>query len=285
MSAASPARRLAVGVLERVDAAGAFANLALDQALRRASLDGRERAFATQLVYGTIRYLGQIDYVLAAVSSKPPAELDPGVRAALRLGLYQLLQLPHVPAATACDQSVELIKLRRPQAAGFVNGVLRGALRRLPTFPWPDPQRDLAEALAVRESHPRWLVERWLDTYGPEATRAICRSNNQPAPTALRVNTLKTTRAALAAELGAAESDLPGWSPAAIFLTGESRSDQLAALRAGRCSVQAASAQLAAPALDPQPGWLVYDLCSAPGGKATHLAELMHDRGQVVACE
>ena len=256
---------------------GLMAGVALDRALGSVT-DDRDRRLVTELVYGVTRRRGALDHELEGLCSRPLSQLQPEVREALRLGLYQLRHTDRIPPHAAVHAAVEAVRQAgRPQAAGLVNAVLRRAAAQAP----PPPSTDVGE----EASHPAWLVRRWLDRLGPDETRALLAADNAPAPVTLRVNRLRAERDALLAELAAAGCGAgPGlWLPEAVRLRPGTAPANLQALAAGRCSVQGEGSMLVAHVADPQPGWLCVDVAAAPGGKATHLAEWMGDRGTVVA--
>lgn len=288
---ASPARVAALYALKRIDADGAYANLALDEALDRFALDGRDRALATELVYGVTRRRATLDWALGQVSNRPLDELNPWVRNILRQGAYQLMYLPRIPAPAVVHEAVELAKVRgHAGVAAFVNGVLRGLLRRLPNLEFPPAAQDPAGHLAVAYSQPRWLVERWLAQFGPDETRDLLEALNRVPPLAVRTNRLRTTPEALAQRLAAEGVQVrpARWSPDGLVLAEVSAAaplERLPSFQEGLFTVQDESSMLVAPVLDPQPGETVVDLAAAPGGKTTHLAERMQDRGRVIAVD
>ncbi|MBO8167839.1 MAG: 16S rRNA (cytosine(967)-C(5))-methyltransferase RsmB [Thermoanaerobacteraceae bacterium] len=281
------ARQVAFEILERIEYHGAYANIAVNQALRGA-VTKQDRAFITELVYGTVRMRLALKWVLEKFLVKPWHKLDPEIRLILMLGAYQLLYMDKVPARAAVNEMVNLAKkVSNRGAAGFVNGVLRNVIRNLDQISWPCKERDPVAYLSVVYSHPRWLVERWLERFGFEETEALCRYNNSPAPTTARVNTLKTTGAALIQQL--AEEDVetsPGkLMPEAVVIKSEKPLAELAAYKQGMFTLQDESSMLPARVLAARPGSLVVDGCAAPGGKATHIAQLMNNEGRIIACD
>ncbi|HEY8489209.1 MAG TPA: 16S rRNA (cytosine(967)-C(5))-methyltransferase RsmB [Thermaerobacter sp.] len=266
-----------------------YVDQALARLLDRAALPPRERALATELAYGVARRQGTLDWALGRWARRPAPRLDPPVRVALRLGAYQLWHLDRIPAHAAVDQSVELVRRHGPgYAAGFVNAVLRQAARHgFPHGAIPAAEEDLAEHLALTHAHPRWLVERWLRRLGPEETRQLLEANNRVPPLSARVNRLRADPQALAGSLAAAGVPVePGrFLPEALRLGHGVSPAELAAFQQGALTWQDESSMLAVHVLDPQPGELVLDVAAAPGGKATHIAERMGDRGRVVACD
>lgn len=275
-------REQALAILRKSEE-GVFADVLLERA--RPSFDQRDNAFILELVYGTLRNRTLLDSVLDRFSDKPVRRTDAWTRNILRLGAYQLLFLDRVPASAAVDTAAELAK-RHGKKSGYVNGLLRNLDRGRATLP-PPGGKDPVQRLSVLYSHPEWLVKRWTGRFGPEATEAILAANNRPAPLIIRTNSLRTTREGLKASLeqeGAAVKET-AYSPAGLEILSSPGLTALRAFRDGWFLVQDQAAQLVGMMLDPEPGETVLDACAAPGGKATHLAELMEDRGTVIALE
>src|SRR5437867_2250592 len=272
---ATPARRAAYAVLRRVFEDGAWADRALHAAA--GGLDARERALATQLAYGAVQRAGTLDHVAERLAGRPVDRLDPPVRAALRLGLFQLLYLDGIPDHAAVDSSVALARADAPRATGLVNAVLRRATREEFAFDDGTP-----EGAALRHSVPRWLAERWFAELGPAEARALLAAINEPAEAALRANRLVTTRDALLSRVPghAAPAD-----PEAVVLDAPFDAHGHPLFDAGAYHPQSRASQRVARAADPRAGERVLDLCAAPGGKTTHLAALMDGEGEVVAVE
>ena len=251
----------------------------------RRGLDGRDGAFLLELVAGVLRNRARIDWLLDRCSAKPVSTTDDWTRNILRLAAYQLLFLDRVPASAAVNTATEMAKARGKKP-GYVNGLLRALDRQRESLPLPSSP-DPVERLALLYSHPVWLVRRWSGRFGPAQTEELLRSNNRDAPLVIRTNTLKGTRDELLALLASqgAEARPARCSPAGIELLAGPGITVLPAYRDGRFLVQDEAAQLVGLLLGPQPGERVLDACAAPGGKATHLAELMGNRGEVVALE
>jgi 16S rRNA (cytosine967-C5)-methyltransferase len=276
-------------VLVRVETTEAFADVLLRDRLARARLGALDQALATRLVYDTLAWQGRLDHHLEALLRTPLAALDPVVRAALRLGLYQLLFLDRVPAYAAVDASVRLARRAGVGAAGLVNAVLRraAALGR-GGLPLPDPRLDPLGRLAIEWSHPRWLVERWAAELGRDELPALLAANNVRGATALRANRLRTTREALLAELEAAgvAATASRWAADGVVVArGGARLRKLRTWGEGRFAFQSEAAQLVVPLLSPAPGMRLLDACAAPGGKAVQAATLLGARGLVLALD
>ncbi|MDQ1501759.1 MAG: rRNA (cytosine967-C5)-methyltransferase [Actinomycetota bacterium] len=287
--------------------AGGYSNLVLPGLLRTSGLDQRDRAMVTDLVYGTLRQQGRADHLLARASHRPLPELDPPVRAALRLGAYQLLSgvAPHAAVGATVGALAgwsSPASVRR--AAPYANAVLRRVAELGPDWPWPSG--DDPDAVAVRTSHPRWIVELLRRDLGDDAEAVLASANEPPAVT-LRPNPLRITPEALAAELTGSErptdSDGPPAAgrvrasgegvqveagrlvPSALLVRGVGDLARLPAVAEGRATPQDQASQAVATALGARPGERILDLAAAPGGKATALAEAMGDDGLVVAAD
>jgi 16S rRNA (cytosine967-C5)-methyltransferase len=282
-AAVSPARAVAYAVLRRVFEQEAWADRALHGEARRAGLDARDRALATQLAYGAVQRVTTLDHVIATLAKRPVAKLQPPLLAALRLGVFQLAFLDGVAAHAAVGESVELAKADAPRGAGLVNAVLRRAAREGRSLVEALPDGTPAEA-ALRHSYPAWIAELWFGALGAGDARALMAAGNQPAEAALRANTLRTSAEALAAGLGV-PSRPAGGLPEGLVLEGAFDAFGSPQWERGEFMPQSRAAMAVGRILDPRPGERVLDLCAAPGGKTTHLAALMEGRGAVVAVE
>ena len=281
-------REIALAIIDRVDRRKAYADVLLNARLDEAALPHADAALLTRTVYGTLRWRGRIDWVLARLLRKPLKDLDPLVRNLLRLGGYELLFLDRVPSYATVNELVELAKRRAgPGKARLVNAVLRQIARR-ERDAWSPPKASGNPVdLAALVSHPPWLIDMWREQFGPDDSRRLMEANNEEAPLVLRANRRRITRDALVQRLCARGIDArPGtWSPLAVRLRGAASPAELAEFLEGLCQVQGESSQTVGFLADPRPGMRVLDVCAAPGGKTTHMAELMNDRGQIVACD
>ena len=279
------ARRIALEILLRVEVDHAFADVLLGHRLAELNRPA-DRGLATQLVLGTLAWQRRLDYELARLSSRKLTELDPRVRAILRMGLHQLRQLTRIPAHAAVDTAVRLAgeTRRRNGARGFVNAILRAAARS--PAPMPDRARDEMGYLAVTHSHPRWLVKKFVDWFGVAEAETIMAANNLTAPNVLRLNLRRGAADELAARLGrdAIVISRGGLFPETLIVD-RTASVDCDSFRAGLFAQQAEASQLVARLLAPPPGAIVIDCAAAPGGKSTHLAELVGPDGRVVALD
>jgi 16S rRNA (cytosine967-C5)-methyltransferase len=299
MSSPSPdPRQLALNALRAIQR-GAYADVALDRVLRQTSLEAVDglrpaesnRRLVTELVYGSVRRQRTLDALIDRLAKKKSHQQPPDLRLILHLGLYQLRYLNHIPASAAVDTTVELTKQNGFKGlSGFVNGVLRNYGRQI--APGESPIQwdtiDRITQLAIEQSYPDWMVELWVEQFGWEDAEKLCIWLNQPPHIDLRVNPLKATVTQVEQAMqaaGVAVMRIVGLPQALRLEKGVGAIDRLPGFAEGWWTVQDSSAQLVSHLLDPQPGEVVIDACAAPGGKTTHLAELMRDQGTVWGCD
>jgi 16S rRNA (cytosine967-C5)-methyltransferase len=309
-SASPTGRSVALEVLLECQRGQRFVQEVLDQHLNQKRLSPSERRLATQLAYGVLRRRGTLDALLRPLIQRQPYQVEPWLWEILRLGAYQLVLLSHIPAHAALNETVELVsRFPRPKARGFVNAVLRalvplvcedrtttpaadavpferGEYRRLTRPVLPEPGTDPVEYLASGFSVARWLAARWLQRYGWEECLRLGFWFVGPGPLWLRCNRLRTNRASFLTALAQANVVAePGELPEAVRLADHVPIRELPGYREGWFTVQDEASIRAGAALAPAPGSQVLDLCAAPGGKTTHLAELMHNEGRLLACD
>jgi 16S rRNA (cytosine967-C5)-methyltransferase len=280
------ARELALKILLAVEVDGAYANLALNKLLEQYQPGKLDRAFVTELVYGSLRAQNTLDWTLERLMRQPLNRQTPPVRNILRLSAYQLLNLDRVPDSAAVNEGVELArKYGHPGVVKFVNGVLRNLIRQKGEVQYPDRDQDPVGHISLAHSHPRWLVQRWIKEFGCAETEALCRSGNEHASNTVRTNTLKISRPELETRLaGEGVTATPTrYAPEGLMLKDFLSIGALPSFREGLFQVQDESSMLVGHAVAPEPGALVIDAASAPGGKSTHLAQLMGNRGRIIA--
>lgn len=284
---AASARETALRVLVSCRTNGAWADAALKAQLGRGNrLSGPDAALCSRIVYGVMQNRMLLDFYIGAYCSQKPDHLQPPLLEILRIGAYQILFLEKVPDSAAVNTSVELAKLaRRGQASGLVNAVLRKISQNKNALP-AVPDRDAAQALSIRYSHPKWLVKRLLTLLGREA-EAFLAANNGVAPLTVQVNPLRTTAEELTAELGEAgvTARPHPWVSGCLELSGVGDLSRLPAFLAGKFMVQDPAARLVSLIADVQPGQKLLDVCAAPGGKSFSAAFSMEDRGAILACD
>ncbi|AFY40069.1 sun protein [[Leptolyngbya] sp. PCC 7376] len=286
----SSARQLAFLALRQIMYHKAFTDVALDRVLRKSGLRGSDRGLVAELVYGTVRRQKTLDAIINQVGKKPIEQQPPDLRVLLQLGLYQIRYLDSIPASAAVNTSVELAKENKlGQLAGVVNGCLRQYLRLQDKngdpLILPEAQ---PEKFALQYSFPEWLIKTWLGQFGEAETAQLCEWFNQPSTLDIRINPLKNSVEHVQVLLNNAgvKCEVIANLPNALRLT-EKRGmiQDLPGYKEGWWTIQDASAQLVSHLLDPQPREVIIDACAAPGGKTTHIAELMGDEGTIWASD
>ena len=282
------AREIALKVINEVTSNNAYANIALAREINRQKISDQDRRFVTELVYGTIKAGKTLDWMIGHFINRPLDKIAPVILNILRMGMYQIFFLSKIPVSAACNQAVELTKkYGHIGTVKFVNAVLRNAGRSPDKIVYPDRETQTASFLALKYFHPQWMVERWLKRLGKDATEQLCQMNNQTPPLCLRTNTLKITREELL-EILAKEgvtAEPSRWTPEGIVCHSYPALGTLKSLQEGLFQIQDESSMLVAHVLAPKPGELIIDACGAPGGKSTHLAALMENKGRILSTD
>jgi 16S rRNA (cytosine967-C5)-methyltransferase len=280
-------RAISLDLLNRVEETDRHPDDLLSDSFKRyRHLTSLDRAFLTELTYGVLRWRGRLDWIIQRFSKIPFEKIESEMLNVLRVGLYQIFFLTKTPASAAVNESVELAKkIRGKRGGGFVNAILRSALREKETISYPDRRQDPALHMAVIQSHPLWLVQRWIKELGVEETLKICVANNRIPALTLRTNALKIRREDLIEKLG--EKGLISaptpFSDDGILLMNGPPTSEIPFLNEGLFAIQDEASQLVSIILDPRPGEKILDACAAPGGKTTHIAQRMENRGEIYA--
>ena len=282
-------RQIAARILGQRRANGLFVEYLLENALADARLSPADRGLCQEIVYGVVRWQSTLDWLIARKTGG--REQKPALQNLLRLGLYQIFWLDRIPAHAAVHETVELAKQNGfgPQA-GFVNAILRGYLRE-----FDGTKKTLAELKSsnpsIGFSHPEWLVEKWQKRFGVEKTAQLLEWNNTPPKTFARLNILKTDAGKLVEKWREENVEYDfvrrDWLDENLIFELKSHPPlhSLASFRDGWFYVQDPSTLLATGELCPQPGETILDLCAAPGGKTTFIAQLICDEGKIFACD
>lgn len=280
----STARDVAMGILKRCEQKGQYSNIALDQALARSGLSGADRALTARLVYGVTERKLTLDHIISSLCDR--TDIEPDVRMAIRLGLYQLLYLDRIPDHAAVDQSVRLVPRR---ASGFVNALLRQFLRNGKAFPLPDAAADPVGFLSVAYSIPAPLVSFFLDIYPFERVKSLFAAINEPPPLTLRVNTEKITRDGfirLLADAGIHAAPCRYAATGVVLPAGaEGELTSLPGFAEGYFFVQDEASQICTAALGARPGETVADVCACPGSKSFGAAIDMQNEGRIFSSD
>ena len=284
----SGARGTAIKILNRVERTDSYLDKLLDAELKSGELSDVDKGLLTEVTHGVLRWQNRLDWVLNGFSHGNFAKSEINVKNALRTALYQILFLERIPHAAAVNEAVEFIKrIRGDKPAGLVNAVLRNIIRNIEGIRYPDPNEDLVQYLAVYHSHPHWLVKRWLARFGQEETPKLLAANNERPTLALRINRLKIQPDQFQTMLSDLQIAGTRSSYLEYFVRVKTltKIGQMDLFRNGAFTIQDESAALPCLLLAPKPGERVVDMCSAPGGKTTNIAELMKNEGEVVAVD
>jgi len=278
-------RKVILELLNEVDN-GSYSNKLIQDILTREDIDARDKGFISKILYGVVEQRIYLDYVIRKFSSVRLKKIDPSILNVLRLSAYQIIFLDKIPNSAVVDEAVKLSKKINKRHSGFVNGLLRNMIRKIDTVTLPD--NDI-ERLSIKYSHPLWLVERWTGLFGLSFTEDLLRANNETPKLVLRCNTLLINREDLITKLQLEGLDVEisdiVEEGIIVHKLGEKNLDQLELFKSGHFTVQDESSMMIGHLLDPQVSDKVLDLCAAPGGKSTHLAQLMQNKGQVYACD
>jgi 16S rRNA (cytosine967-C5)-methyltransferase len=282
-------RQMAVEILDRVEEEGAYAEPLLDTTLSfHPQLNPQDRRLITEIVYGTLRMRGHLDWIIESLYRGKFNTMEVNIKNILRTALYQLIFTERIPNFAIADEAVKIAKKMCRRGSGLANAILRNFIRKKDQITYPELEKDPALYISIIHSHPLWMVKKWIEMFGIEDTVELCKTNNQVPPVIVRVNTLKTTRQSTKEELrqhgfGVKETI---FSPDGLIISNPKISlRETDCYTSGRIQFQDEASQLIAHLVSPKPGENVLDICAGMGGKTTHLASIMENRGRIVACD
>ena len=283
----SNSRNTALNVLMKIEQDNAYSNIALNNAIRENKLSGVDSSFVSALVYGVLERKITLDYIIKQYSKIPLRKIELKTKMILRLGILQLLFMDKIPESAAVNESVKLAKKHKLQkSSGFINGILRSITRSEEKYKLPD-KSDKVLYYSVKYSAPQELVKLWINSYGELNTEQLLKSLGGRPKICARVNTLKSDKNSLIAELAKENvkaEEIP-FLENAVSLTETGSIERLSAYKSGKLHIQDASSQLCVDFLSPKPREVLLDICSAPGGKSFTAAQYMCDRGKIFACD
>lgn len=283
----SSPRNIALNVLLKIEQDDAYSNIALNNAIRENKLNGLDSSFVSALVYGVLERQITLDYIIRQYSKIPLRKIETKTKIILRLGILQLLFMDKVPESAAVNESVNLAKKHKLQkSSGFINGILRSITRAEVKYTLPD-KTDKVRYYSIKYSAPQELTKLWLNSYGELNTEKLLSSLNGRPQICARVNTLKTDKKSLCAELldeKVNTEDIP-FLKNAVYLKNTGSIENLKSFKQGKFHIQDASSQLCVDYLSPKPREIMLDICSAPGGKSFTSAQYMNDRGKIFSCD
>ena len=277
-------REVALNILIDINVNGAFSNYSINRHLRRKE-NIKDENLIREIVYGVIENLLYIDYIISKASKIKIRKIHSTILEILRMGVYQITFMDKIPDRAAVNEAVNLSKKRGHKGvSGYVNGVLRNVSRNKEELMKID-QKNRIDCLSIKYSHPQWMIGTWVDEYGYEFTERLCKENNGKPRLNLRVNTLKTTREKLMEKLSSygyiVHKTL--YAKDGITVDNPTRITEIDEFGSGFFIIQDESSMLASQIANPKENSLILDLCSAPGGKATHLGQLMNNKGQIIS--
>ena len=280
-------RELVLDILIEVNEKDQYSHLVIRDVLNKYQyLEKQERAFLTRLAEGTIEHMLEMDFIINSFSKVKVKKMKPLIRNLLRMSVYQLKYMDSIPDAAVCNEAVKLAKKRGfGQLRGFVNGVLRNIARDLANLNYPDPKHEPVSYLEVTYSIPAWMASKWMESYGFEKAEAICASFLVQKPITIRTNLLRITPQELAERLGKEGVTVHPVQHLdyAFEIEGFDYLNGLESFNEGLFYVQDISSMMVAEAAAPEKGNYIIDVCAAPGGKSSHLAEKMSGTGMVEA--
>lgn len=270
-------REIALKAIYDVEFQGAYSNITLKKCLANPNLSKQDKALVTSIVYGVVDKKITLDYIIGYFSKLKLKKISKFVLIILRMGIYQLMYMDKIPQSAAVNESVKLAKrYGHGASAGFVNGLLRNVIKSPIEYP-----ENKMEYLSVKYSYPVWICEKWEKDFGYEFTKNLLEAFAQPPRLNLRPNTLKTSAGDLLKKLALKGIKAEIKDDYIVSEGFNIASDEL--YRSGYYTVQDAAAMQAAKTLNPAGGETVIDVCAAPGGKTTHMAELMRNNGRIYA--
>ncbi|WP_053956945.1 16S rRNA (cytosine(967)-C(5))-methyltransferase RsmB [Inediibacterium massiliense] len=279
------ARKYAYKILLDIEQNNAFSNIAVNKELRGKDISSVDRRLIRELVYGVLENKIYLDFIISKLSNTKMNKMDRKVIIILRIGLYQIIFLDKIPAFAAVSESVNIMKKINPRAAGFTNGILRNYLRNQEKIKIPSLKENLEMHLSIQYSHPLWLVKKWLNEFGQDFTMKLLKANNETPKLSIRVNTLKTTKEKLIKMLQTegVEVDKNTNAEECLHLDHVGNIEELKSYQEGLFQIQDESSMLVGLVLNPKSGECIVDVCAAPGGKTTHIAQIMKNQGQIIA--
>ncbi len=279
------AREEAFLIFNSVVRKGAYSGIEIRKNLNKSSLNINDKALVTEIVNGTLRNLIKIDWIISFFVKINPKKISPNIKDILRCGTYQIMFLDKIPDSAVCNESVELAKkYGNIGAAKFVNGVLRNISRNKDSITMPS-KNNINEYFSIEYSHPIWMVDLWINNYGVDFTERLLKANNEVPPLTIRINKLKASKLEILNMLNDLNVDISDglYNDEAVNIKGVSSINNMELFKNGYFQVQDESSMLVGKIINPKAGDLIIDVCSAPGGKATHLAEMMGNKGKIIA--
>ena len=279
------ARELALKVLLDIEENNNYSNIAINKHFKNVNLNNQDRGLATELIYGVVENKYYLDYIIDKLSKIKCKKMNIYVKILLRMGIYQILLLNSISDYAAVNETVSLVKKYDKRSSGFVNAILRNVIRQKDTIGEVDLKDDKIMYLATRYSYKPWMIKNWINNFSEEFTEDLLEANSEKPSVYLRTNTLKISRDSLIEKLkseGINCSIVPTIDEA-IRVENLKNIENNQLFKDGMFTIQDISSMMVGKVMNPKENSLVLDVCSAPGGKTTHLATLMNNTGKVVS--
>ncbi|MCK9267190.1 MAG: 16S rRNA (cytosine(967)-C(5))-methyltransferase RsmB [Alkaliphilus sp.] len=278
-------REGALLILYEINEKDAFSNIAINRELRNKSYNRLDKNLITELVYGVLENQIYIDYIIEQFSTVKIKKMNPYTLNLLRLGIYQLFFLEKIPDFAAVNETVDISKKYCRRTTGFINGILRNVRRNRENIKLPSLDKNIAEYLSIKYSHPQWLVKMFLNNFDKDFTEGLLKANNAVPDLYVRINTLKITVDDCIKLFidGGYTVEQNSFIEEAVIVKGLHSIEQSDLYKKGYIQIQDLGSMLVTKILDPEEGDLVIDVCGAPGGKAAHMAQLMNNKGSIIA--
>ena len=273
-------REIILNILMDININGAYSNHSINKHLKNKNIENEN--FIREIVYGVIENKMYIDYIISQASSIKLKKIHPTILEILRMGVYQIVFMDKIPNRAAVNEAVNLSKKHGHKGiSGFVNGVLRNISKNKEKLMMVDNKNEV-DFLSIKYSHPKWMIEIWLKNYGFEFTEKLCKENNSKAKLNIRVNTLKINKEELMERLSEYNVHETKYAKDGIVIDNPLRITSTEEYKKGYFTIQDESSMLVSQIMAPKENSFVLDLCSAPGGKATHIAQLMNNKGKII---
>lgn len=276
-------REIALRILVDINEKNAYSNIQLNKMDK--DMDLRDENLVREIVYGIIENRLYIDHIISKASKIKLKKIHPYILEILRIGIYQIIFMDRIPDSAAVNESVKLAKkYGHKDTIGYVNGILRALTRDKDKFTYID-ESDKINYISIKYSHPKWMVERWVKEHGLEFTKELCKANNETPSLNIRVNTLKTSKEELVSKLINKGIKLREgfYAKDCIIIDEANNITELQEFKDGLFTIQDESSMLVAQIMGPEEGSTVLDVCSAPGGKSTHMAQYMDNKGMIIS--
>lgn len=278
-------REVAIKILNEINEEKAYSNISITRNIDN-DLSSLDESLIREIVYGVMENKLLIDWVIMQFSKVKLRKIAPIIKEILRVGVYQILFMDRIPNSAAVNESVKLAKKYGHKGSiSYVNAILRNISKDINELKLPEKHKNPVEYLSVKYSHPRWMVESWLNDFGMDFTEELCIANNERPKLNIRVNTLKISKKDLMDRLESKGFIIGEGSYAydCIIIYNPVRITDTDEFKDGLFQIQDESSMLVAQIMDPKPGDFVVDVCCAPGGKTTHIAQKMKNKGKIIA--